>query len=113
MLRGENLTLTYRDGRDTVDALKDVSIHVQDHEFVGILGPSGSGKSSLLYLLSGLRKQTEGEVYLDDQAYSRMADSERVALRRSKFGFVFGADAHIHRMTQGPGFLQDGLSQTG
>ena len=60
MLRGEHLTLTYRDGASTIDAVQDVSIAVEDHQFIGILGPSGSGKSSLLYLLSGLRSPTRG-----------------------------------------------------
>ena len=48
MLQGENLTLTYQDGETTVDAVKDVSIGIEDHQYIGILGPSGSGKSSLL-----------------------------------------------------------------
>ena len=64
MLRGENLTLTYKDGESTLDAVREVSVAIDDHQFVGILGPSGSGKSSLLYMLSGLRKPTTGEVYL-------------------------------------------------
>ena len=89
MLQGEHLVLTYRDGESTLDAVHDVSIAVEDHQFVGILGPSGSGKSSLLYLLSGLRKPTAGEIYLDDRAYAKMPERERVALRRSEFGFVF------------------------
>jgi putative ABC transport system ATP-binding protein len=89
MLQGEHLTLTYQDGDSTIDAVHDVTIGVEDHRFVGILGPSGSGKSSLLYLLSGLRKPTAGEVYLDGRAYGRMSSRDRVALRRSEYGFVF------------------------
>lgn len=99
MLRGENLTLTYRDGDTTVDAVKDVSVLIEDHQFIGILGPSGSGKSSLLYLLSGLRRQTKGEVYLDDRAYSKMPERERVGLRRSEFGFVFQQHFLINYLT--------------
>jgi putative ABC transport system ATP-binding protein len=89
MLQGESLTLTYQDGQRTIDAVHDVSIAIDDHQFIGILGPSGSGKSSLLYLLSGLRPATEGEIYLDGRAYSKMPNRERVALRRNEFGFVF------------------------
>ena len=99
MLRGENLRLTYQDGDTTVDAVKDVSITIQDHQFIGILGPSGSGKSSLLYLLSGLRKQTHGEIYLDDRAYSQMPERERVAMRRTEFGFVFQQHFLINYLT--------------
>jgi len=99
MLQAENLTLTYQDGDTAVNAVKDISITIEDHQFIGILGPSGSGKSSLLYLLSGLRKPTRGEVYLDDRAYSKVSDSERVALRRTEFGFVFQQHFLINYLT--------------
>jgi putative ABC transport system ATP-binding protein len=99
MLQGENLVRTYRDGEATLDAVHDLSIVIEDHQFVGILGPSGSGKSSLLYLLSGLRKPTGGEIYLDDRAYGRMSDKERVALRRHEFGFVFQQHFLINYLT--------------
>jgi putative ABC transport system ATP-binding protein len=99
MLQGENLTLTYQDGETTIDAVHDVSIAIEDHQFIGILGPSGSGKSSLLYLLSGLRRTTQGEVYLDGRAYGKMPDRERVALRRSEYGFVFQQHFLINYLT--------------
>jgi putative ABC transport system ATP-binding protein len=99
MLQGENLRLAYKDGEATVDAVHNVSMAVADHQFIGILGPSGSGKSSLLYLLSGLRKPTGGEVYLDDRAYGKMSDKERVALRRHEFGFVFQQHFLINYLT--------------
>jgi putative ABC transport system ATP-binding protein len=99
MLQGEKLTLTYQDGESTIDAVHDVSIAIEDHQFVGILGPSGSGKSSLLYLLSGLRQPTRGEIYLDDRAYGKMSNRERVALRRSEFGFVFQQHFLINYLT--------------
>ncbi len=99
MLQGENLTLTYQDGENTIDAVHDVSITVEDHQFIGLLGPSGSGKSSLLYLLSGLRQPTQGEIYLDDRAYGKMPERERVALRRTEFGFVFQQHFLINYLT--------------
>jgi putative ABC transport system ATP-binding protein len=99
MLQGETLTLSYQDGEKTLNAVNDVSIALQDHQFVGILGPSGSGKSSLLYLLSGLRRPSRGEIYLDDRAYGKMSDRERVALRRSEFGFVFQQHFLINYLT--------------
>ena len=74
MLLGENLRLTYQDGEATINALNNVSISIEDHQYVGILGPSGSGKSSLLYLLSGLRKATKGDVFFDDRAYNKMSE---------------------------------------
>jgi putative ABC transport system ATP-binding protein len=99
MLQAEHLTLTYQDGQATLDAVHDISLGVEDHQFIGILGPSGSGKSSLLYLLSGLRWATVGEVYLDDRAYSKMSERERVGLRRTEYGFVFQQHFLINYLT--------------
>jgi len=99
MLQAEHLTLTYQDGDATLDAVADVSLLIEDHQFVGILGPSGSGKSSLLYLLSGLRAPTSGDIYLDDRAYGVMLERERVALRRVEFGFVFQQHFLINYLT--------------
>ena len=99
MLQGKNLVLTYQDGDDTLDAVHDVSITVEDHQFIGLLGPSGSGKSSLLYLLSGLRQPTSGDILLDGRAYSKMSDRERVALRRTEYGFVFQQHFLINYLT--------------
>jgi putative ABC transport system ATP-binding protein len=99
MLHGENLTLNYKDGEGLVEALHEISLAVEDHQFIGILGPSGCGKSSLLYLLSGLRRPTKGEVYLDDRPYGKMSERERVALRRTEFGFVFQQHFLINYLT--------------
>ena len=99
MLQGKELTLTYQDGDDTLDAVHNVSIAIEDHQFIGILGPSGSGKSSLLYLLSGLRRPTGGDIYLDGRAYGKMSDRERVALRRTEYGFVFQQHFLINYLT--------------
>ena len=99
MLHGENLTLNYKDGEGSIDVLREVSFAIEDHQFIGILGPSGSGKSSLLYLLSGLRRPTKGDIYLDDRPYSKMPERERVALRRTEFGFVFQQHFLVNYLT--------------
>lgn len=99
MLQAENLTLTYKDGDSIVTAVNNISITIQDHQFIGILGPSGSGKSSLLYLMSGLRQPTGGEIFLDDRAYSKMSDKDRNGLRRTEYGFVFQHHFLINYMT--------------
>ena len=99
MLTAEHLTLIYQDGDTVVNAVKDVSFAASDHQFIGILGPSGSGKSSLLYLLSGLRRPTHGDIYLDDRGYSKLSETERVALRRTEYGFVFQQHFLINYLT--------------
>lgn len=99
MLQADHLFLTYPDGDRQRHAVHDISLQITDFQFVGILGPSGSGKSSLLYLLSGLRRPSAGEIYFDDRAYGKMTESERVALRRRDFGFVFQQHFLINYLT--------------
>lgn len=83
------ISLVYRDGDRETYALRDVSVSIPAQRFVGIMGPSGSGKSSLLYILSGLKRPTHGDVALRDYKYGAHSDSDLVNLRRTKFGFVF------------------------
>ena len=66
-----------------------MTLGVRPGEFLGILGPSGSGKSSLLYLLSGLKNPTRGEILYGERPLARMGDAERASLRLHDFGFVF------------------------
>ena len=88
VLRADNVTLTYQDGREVIYAVREVDLHISSGDFVAILGPSGSGKTSLLYVLSGIRSPDSGQVYLDGQAINA-AGVSREAIRRHNFGFVF------------------------
>ncbi len=69
--------------------VRDVSLTIGEREFVAITGPSGSGKSSLLYLLGLLDLPTSGEVMIRGRATSSMSDAERGEVRLSTLGFVF------------------------
>lgn len=84
-----NASLVYRDHGREVFAARDLTVEVQPNEFLGILGPSGSGKSSLLYLLSGLKIPTHGEIRFCGQSLNRMSDEDRSRIRLKEFGFVF------------------------
>jgi putative ABC transport system ATP-binding protein len=88
-LSTENLTLRYGDGDKITYALNDLSLEFPDTGFFGIMGPSGSGKSSLLYLLSGLKLPTSGKVIFGSATISNLPETDRVRLRRERFGFVF------------------------
>jgi lipoprotein-releasing system ATP-binding protein len=66
-----------------------IDLTVNKGEFLAITGPSGSGKSSLLYLIGLLDAPTEGEIFICGQPTSAMSDSERSDMRLSKLGFVF------------------------
>ncbi|MBA3726844.1 MAG: ATP-binding cassette domain-containing protein [Armatimonadetes bacterium] len=83
------MSLVYEDHGREVFACRDVDLEVGANQFVGVLGPSGSGKSSLLYLLSGLKDPSLGRVLYGGNDYSQMTEGERGELRLRKFGFVF------------------------
>lgn len=88
-MRAEQASLVYSDHGREVFACRDVDLEVRPGEFLGILGPSGSGKSSLLYLLSGLKVPTHGRVTVDGSDLAAMGDESRSRLRLRDFGFVF------------------------
>jgi lipoprotein-releasing system ATP-binding protein len=69
--------------------VRDVGLTIGEREFIAITGPSGSGKSSLLYLLGLLDLPTSGEVLIRGRATSSMSDAERGEVRLSTIGFVF------------------------
>ncbi len=89
MIELERVSLVYDDHGREVFACRNVSLTVSEGEFLGILGPSGSGKSSLLYLLSGLKTPTSGTVRWNGQSGSDLTDVERAEIRLRQFGFVF------------------------
>ena len=87
MLGVKNIDLEYIDGRTKRTIFSDVSFDIQSGEFVSLLGPSGSGKSSLLYIVSLLKTPTAGEIYLDDVLISGAKNKNEI--RYENFGFVF------------------------
>lgn len=89
MLEAVEASLVYSDHGREVFACRDLSVQVSPNEFIGILGPSGSGKSSLLYLLSGLKLPTSGTILYDGRDLALMSDQDRANLRLFEFGFVF------------------------
>ena len=89
ILEARELTKRYQLGETTVEALRGVSLGVEEGEFVALMGPSGSGKSTLLQLLGGLDRPTSGEVILQGESISRLSDDQATRLRRDKTGFVF------------------------
>jgi lipoprotein-releasing system ATP-binding protein len=72
-----------------VTLVHDIDLSIGSHEFVAITGPSGSGKSSLMYLLGLLDLPTEGEVLIHGKSTGSMSEDERARVRLSELGFVF------------------------
>jgi len=72
-----------------VTLVRDISLSIGPREFIAITGPSGSGKSSLLYLLGLLDLPTSGDVLIDGRSTSAMVEEDRAEVRLSRLGFVF------------------------
>ena len=89
ILEAHDLVKRYALGDGSVDALRGVSLSVAKGEFVAIMGSSGSGKSTMLHLLGGLDRPSEGSVLIDGINISQLSDEEATLTRREKTGFVF------------------------
>ena len=89
IIRIENICKSFGEGDNRVEVLKDISLTVDQGEFVSIMGASGCGKSTLLYLLGGLDSPDKGEIYIHDKDINKMKDKEKSKVRRSDIGFVF------------------------
>lgn len=89
ILEGKNLRKTYGFDDNRVDAIKNLSINIEEGTFVAIVGRSGSGKSTLLHVLGGLVEPNAGEVFLEGQSLYNMNDDTLTRLRRRRMGFVF------------------------
>ena len=88
-VQGLQKIYTTRFGGAQVQALKNVTFHVEEGEYVAIMGESGSGKTTLLNILAALDKPTGGSVQLDGRELGKLRESEVAAFRRDHLGFVF------------------------
>lgn len=84
-----NLTLEYPDGEGTMTALDSVNLSVNPGHFLSLVGPSGSGKSSLLAVAATLIKPTSGLVVIDGVDATGLNEKELAQLRRDKVGIIF------------------------
>lgn len=89
LIKIENINKTYLIGDEVVKALDNISLRVEEGEFVAIIGQSGSGKSTLMNMLGCLDIPSEGKYFLDGKDVSSISDSKLSKIRNEKIGFIF------------------------
>jgi putative ABC transport system ATP-binding protein len=95
----KNAKKIYQMGHVEVKALDGVSLKINKNEFISIVGASGSGKSTMLTVMSCLSRPTEGKVLIDGRDIAEMDDNELAVIRGQKIGFVFQTFNLIQRLS--------------
>ncbi len=89
LIRVEYLKKEYNGSAEKVAAINDISLDIEQGEFIAVMGPSGSGKSTLLSILGGLNHPTNGKVVVDDIDLYSLSTERLADFRREYLGFVF------------------------
>ncbi len=89
ILRTENLVKTYGKDDNIVYAVNDVSLSVEQGEFVSVVGASGSGKSTLLHIIGGVDRATSGKVFIDNNDITSLSPDKLAIFRRRQVGIVY------------------------
>jgi putative ABC transport system ATP-binding protein len=89
VVTARDLVRRYGEGDAAVDALRGVSVDIDQGRLTAVMGPSGSGKSTLMHILAGLDQPTSGEVHVAGVDVTSLDDAELTKLRRDHIGFIF------------------------
>jgi len=106
----EGLTKQFRQGRVIIEALRQVTLRVEQGQFVAVMGPSGSGKSTLLHLLAGLVPPDEGRILIEGHDLAGLSDYQRTVFRRRRIGLVFQAFNLVPNLTAEENILLPALA---
>lgn len=99
IIDARNIVKVYQSGSEELKVLDNISLTVQENDFVAILGPSGSGKSTLLNILGCLDLPTSGQYFLDGIDVLKARDNQLAEIRNKKVGFVFQQFNLLPRLT--------------
>ncbi|MGB0237759.1 MAG: ABC transporter ATP-binding protein [Cycloclasticus sp.] len=99
MIELKHLEKKFHIGDQVVHALDDVSLRIEQGEYIAVMGPSGSGKSTLMNILGLLDRANSGDYLLDGINASALGEAERTRLRSDKIGFVFQSYHLVPRLT--------------
>ena len=91
VLEFKNVTKSYQDGNNEIEALKETNFKIEEGQFIAIIGPSGSGKSTFLTLAGGLQTPSKGQIIINGKDYTNLSEKERAKLRFNDIGFVLQA----------------------
>lgn len=89
IIDAHNVSKTYNPKTVPVKAVQNVHVHIEEGEFVALVGPSGSGKSTLLNMIGGLDEPTTGSVIIDDVEITSLPENKLIDFRLHNIGFVF------------------------
>jgi putative ABC transport system ATP-binding protein len=89
VVTANEITRRYGEGDTAVDALRGVSLNVEQGKLTAVMGPSGSGKSTLMHILAALDRPTSGHVTIAGTRLGELSDKEVTLLRRRHIGFIF------------------------
>ena len=89
MIKTEKLSMLFTTEEVQTKALNEVTLHVEQGEFVAIMGPSGCGKSTLLNILGTLDSPTSGSYFFEGKQVDKMIENQLTALRKNNLGFIF------------------------
>ena len=88
-VRPTKLWNIYPQEPDAVESVRDISIKIETCDFVAMAGPSGSGKTTMLNMIGGLTRPSQGQISIGDQEITEMSDKDLAQLRLERIGFVF------------------------
>lgn len=89
MIEARDIVKSYGNGESRFQVLKGICFDIEDHDFVVILGASGSGKSTFLHVISGLERPDSGKVLYDGKDITALSDHELTSFRKENVGFIF------------------------
>ncbi len=89
LLSASNLCKSYKHNGNTVNIISDASLEIYEGDFTVVMGSSGSGKSTMMYVLSGMDRASSGEVIYNGMDISKMSERKLAKLRSEEFGYVF------------------------
>ncbi|KZK10868.1 ABC transporter ATP-binding protein [Lactococcus cremoris] len=105
ILKMDNITKSFGNGHNKIQALKGINLEVNQGEFVSIIGPSGSGKSTFLTIAGGLQSPTSGNITINGLDFTPLSEKKRSKLRFKEIGFILQSSNLIPYLTLEEQFL--------